>query len=110
MPTDNSDSSSVSSPSSDSDDAVAGQAVEEAGQAVEQEPAEPEAPEDPTPIDEQVDGGMRAAQTGDQRSVYMWTWAHTNRPGRAKPADFTRQGFVDAVVEAYTRSGKTWDM
>ena len=97
-----------STPDVSSDESPA-PAVEEAPAPAPEAPAAEEAPEDPTPLADQVDGGMRGAQAGDQRSVYLWTLSHTNKPGRTKPADLTRQGFADAVAESYVKSGKTWE-
>ena len=36
----------------------------------------------------------------------MWTFSHTNRPGRAQPHSLTRQEFASAVVQAYEQTGK----
>ena len=61
---------------------------------------------DPIPLEERVDGSTRRAGPGDQRTVYMWSFPHTDREGRAKPGDFTRQTFALVVVEAYSNTGK----
>ena len=61
---------------------------------------------DQTPPENRIDPTLRVAGASDQRVVYMWTFAHTDGEDRAKPADFTRQQFADAVVEAYERAGK----
>ena len=107
MPSDSSRSvSSVSSASSSAENAV-----EEAGpredQAREQEGEE--APEDDTALDERVDGDLRQAQNNDQRTVYLWTFSHTSKPGRAKPSDYSTKGFSNVVMEAYVHTGKSWE-
>ena len=61
---------------------------------------------DPVPIEDRVDGTTRAAGPLDQRNVYLWTFSHTSLPNRKSPADFTRQGFARAVLDAYARAGK----
>ena len=64
---------------------------------------------DPTPVEERVDGYTRKAGSIDQRKVYLWTLAHSNMEGRAKPADFDRRGFACAVLDAYHAAGKFVD-
>ena len=64
-----------------------------------------EAP-DPTPATDRVDGHERSAATGDQRTVYLWTFSHTTIPGRPQPTGFTRLSFALAVISAYEQTGK----
>lgn len=54
-----------------------------------------------------IDPSARAAHLRDQRTVYMWTFSHTEGDQRAKPSAFTRQGFANIVVSLYTAKGKT---
>ena len=54
--------------------------------------------------------GVRSAQKNDQRNVYLWSFPHTRKPGKATPSQFSKETFADAVLEAYTRTGKTWEM
>ena len=61
---------------------------------------------DPTPTENCVDGNARQAKPADQRRVYMWTFSHTDKPGRARPSDYTREQFAVIVVEAYEANGK----
>ena len=103
-----SDLESPSSASSTSSDEESGQQPAEQQGPPALVPQE-EPPEENTALEDQVDGGMREAQAGDQRAVYLWTWPHTNRTGRAKPCDYTKADFATAVVEAYVHTGKTWE-
>jgi hypothetical protein len=64
-----------------------------------------EAP-DPTPVEDRVDGQHRAAAQADQRTVYMWTFAHTTMANHARPEEFSRASFLQAVVGAYEATGK----
>lgn len=89
----NGDSSSSSSSSSD-------------GEGNPNPPAEDPAPQeevpviaDETPPEDRVDTILRAASPVDQRTVYLWTFPHTEGQGRAAPADFTRKTFAAAVIE-----------
>ena len=61
---------------------------------------------DPTPAEDRVDANSRAAAQGDQRTVYMWTFSHTELPGRKQPLEFDRETFASAVVAAYEHTGK----
>ena len=108
-----SSSSSSNSSSSSSDEeppiaaeepAVADEPVAAAAAAPQQQQNDEEV--DPVPLEEQVDGNTRRAGSGDQRTVYMWTFPHTAREGRAKPSDFTRHAFARVVLEAYSATGK----
>ena len=61
---------------------------------------------DPVPAHDRADGNCRAAQHADQRSVYLWTFAHTTLAGRAKPEEFSRETFSQALLTAYSSTGK----
>ena len=108
MPSDT-DSSSGSSPASPSPpNSDAGSEGPPAAPPAAEHPDEE--PEDETPVQERVDGGVRSAQKNDQRNVYLWSFPHTRKPGKATPSQFSKETFADAVLEAYTRTGKTWEM
>ena len=53
------------------------------------------------------DGGFRSAGKQDQRTTYLWTFSHTEKPGRKKPDDLSREAFAAAVVHAYEQTGKS---
>ena len=56
--------------------------------------------------EDRVDTVLRAAGRDDQRSVYMWTFPHTDGPGHATPTDFSRAQFASLLVDAYEVTGK----
>ena len=106
-------SSSVASPTSDSNnssprDAPAADAQVQGAAPVEE--VQEEAPEEDTPVTDLVDGSMRKAQKGDQQTVYLWSFPHTRKPGKATPSQFSKEEFSAMVVEAYTKTGKGWEM
>jgi len=56
-----------------------------------------------------VDIGGRVAAPTDQRTVYMWTFSHTEVAGRKKPCDFSRAEIASILVDAYGSTGKVVD-
>ena len=61
---------------------------------------------DPTPVGDRIDGHSRQADQADQRTVYLWTFSHTDVVGMAKPGDFSRQSFASLVLSAYAVTSK----
>ena len=61
---------------------------------------------DPTPVSDRIDGHSREAVKADQRTVYLWTFSHTDIVGMAKPEDFSRQAFAALLLSAYEVTGK----
>ena len=57
--------------------------------------------------EDRIDPILRSAVRDDQRTVYLWTFPHTQITGRASPNQFTRPQFANVVVEAYERCGKS---
>ena len=57
--------------------------------------------------EDRVDTVLRTASRDDQRNVYLWTFPHTDGPGRATPGQYTRAQFAKLVVDAYELTGKT---
>ena len=53
------------------------------------------------------DVGFRKAGEQDQRTTYLWTFSHTELPGRKSPRDFTRESFASAVAQVYEAEGKS---
>ena len=107
MPSGPSSSNSSSSSSSDDEQPEVGRQPEQADASGQPQHRNHEEEIDPVPIDERVDGYARRAGPMDQRNVYMWTFSHTELPGRAKPEDFTRESFARAVLGAYENTGKS---
>lgn len=91
-------SSSSGSSSSSNSEASDSDAENEAAAppAVHQQGLQEEMPTD------DIDAVTRAAAGGDQRTVYMWTWSHSSRPGRLTPEAFTRQQCAKKFEDAYT--------
>ena len=56
--------------------------------------------------EDRIDPIFRTATRDDQRNVYLWTFPHTDGPGRATPGQVTRPQFARVVVEAYEHLNK----